>query len=101
MVFGDFRPNLYRIDIPQPIAKKSGTNDCVGDPYFCTKFGVNPSTGELVGICVIYNQSLKFILFLELTTGQTRRQIFALRLMGQTTRTHVVPFGGLVDIAPI
>jgi len=36
---------LYRMDTPQPIAKKFVTCDYVGDPYNCAKFGANLSMG--------------------------------------------------------
>ena len=36
--------NPYIIDIPQPIAKQFVSDDYVGDPYCCAKFGANLST---------------------------------------------------------
>ena len=44
----------YRIDSPQPVAKKIVTHDYVGSPYSYAKFGANPSTAASVEMYEIW-----------------------------------------------
>ena len=61
--------------------------------------------GGLLGKWVKYNEIffiyLFIFFFINLPTGQTRRQIFTLDGSNDADSRKDVPFGGFVDIAPI
>ena len=92
----------YRINTPWPITKKFGTNNYVGCPYSCAKFGANPSMGGFWAngwniTNIFFYLFIPF--FINSPTGHTRRRIFTLDGSNDADSRKDVPFGGFVDIA--
>jgi len=93
----------YRINTPQPIAKKFVMGDYVGDPYSCAKCGAHPPLGASGQMGEI---ELKSFLFMTLFSGthlQVRRVGGFSLMMAQTTwtRARMCLLGASLTLLPI
>jgi len=78
----------YRMEIPEPIAKKIGTVDYVWKATPCAKFRANPSTGGFsANAWTITEIFLRYTFFSENHLHVRPLDRFS-RAMAQTTRSH-------------